>query len=173
MGRLGDSTPPRSRVGQVLRFDVSGFDVSAIVMTMNLRRSVVLSAAALAAAALLPGCGSSSKPAYCKQVSGFRSSIKELEKVAISPTNISGISTAVQNVSASAKDLYAAVKTEFAPQISTAKTSLEALEKSAKEVVASPSSSTLTHAVTVIPTEVETLKKAAAEVEDVTKSKCE
>jgi len=139
---------------------------------MTLKLLALLTAASLTAVALLTGCGSSSKPAYCTQVTNFEKSVQELEKVEFSPTNVSGISTAMQKVGTSAKEMVSAVKTEFAPQISAAKSSLASLEETLKQVASAPSASTLSHAVTVVPTEVESLKKATAEIKEVAKSKC-
>lgn len=139
---------------------------------MHITRHSAPLALCLTGVALFAGCGSS-KPAYCTQVNNFKNSVNELEKVELSPTNVSGITTALQKVQSSGKEMVSAVKTEFAPQIATAKSSLSALEKTVTELAASPSSSSLAHAVSVVPGEIEAVKKAAEEVEQVTKSKCE
>ena len=131
-----------------------------------------VAAIGLTGAALVAGCGSS-KPAYCTQVTNLQNSVKTLEQVELSPSNLSTIATDVQKVGTSAKELESAVKTEFAPQISSLKSSLAALEASLKELSSSPNSSTLAHAATVIPPQVEALKRSAKEIQEVTKSKCE
>jgi hypothetical protein len=127
----------------------------------------------LICAALLAGCGSSSKPAYCTQVANFESSVKTLEQVEVSPSNLATITTDVQKLGASAKELESAVKTEFAPQINSMKSSVAALEASMKELGSSPSTSTLAHTAVVVPPQVEALKRSTSEIQDVTKSKCE
>ena len=131
-----------------------------------------VAALALAMAALLAGCGSGSKPAYCTQVTNFENSVNTLKQVEVSPSNISTIATDVQKVGTSSKELVSAVKTEFSPQINSMKGSVAAMEATLKELASSPSSSTLTHAVTAIPPQVEALKRSAGEIQEVTKSKC-
>ncbi len=129
-------------------------------------------ALALATAALLASCGSGSKPAYCTQVTNFENSVNTLEQTEVSPSNLSTIATDVQKVGTSSKELVSAVKTEFAPQINSMKGSVAAMEATLKELASTPSSSTLTHAVTAIPAQVEALKRSAGEIQEVTKSKC-
>jgi hypothetical protein len=139
---------------------------------MHLKPFTPLAAIALATVALLAGCGSGSKPAYCTQVTNFENSVKTLEQTEVSPSNVSTIATDVQKVGTSSKELVSAVKTEFAPQINSMKGSVAAMEATLKELVSTPSSSTLTHAVTAIPAQVEALKRSAGEIQEVTKSKC-
>ncbi len=102
------------------------------------RGSLAALAAGLIAAALLAGCGSSSKPAYCTQVTNFENSVTTLEQVDVSPSNLNTIATDVEKVGTSAKELESAVKTEFAPQISSVKSSVAALEASMKDSAALP-----------------------------------
>jgi hypothetical protein len=128
--------------------------------------------ALLTTTVLLAGCGSSSKPAYCTQVTNFESSVNTLEQAEVSPSNLSTITTDAQKVGTSSKELVSTVKTEFAPQINSMKSSVAALEATLKELASAPSSSTLSHAVTAIPPQVEALKRSAAEIQEVTKSQC-
>jgi hypothetical protein len=139
---------------------------------MHLKPFMPLAAIALITAALLAGCGSGSKPAYCTQVTNFEDSVNTLEQVEVSPSNLSTIATDVQKVGTSSKELVSAVKTEFAPQVNSMKGSVAAMEATLRELASTPNSSTLTHAVTVIPQQVEALKRSAGEIKEVTKSKC-
>jgi hypothetical protein len=141
-------------------------------MAMHVKPFMPLTALALATVALLAGCGSGSKPAYCAQVANFESSLNTLEEVEVTPSNLSTIATDVQKVGASSKELVSAVKTEFAPQINSMKGSVAAIEATLRELADTPSSSTLTHTVTAIPPQVEALKRSAGEIQEVTKSKC-
>jgi hypothetical protein len=118
------------------------------------------------------GCGGSGKPAYCAQVTNFKDSVKTLEQVEVSPSNLSTITADVDKVGTSAKELVSAVGTEFAPQISPMKSSVAALEATIKGLGSAPSSSTLAHTVTVVPAQIEALKHSTAEIQEVTKSKC-
>lgn len=138
---------------------------------MRLKPIAALAAVSLSGVAII-ACGSSSKPGYCAQVSNLESSVKTLEQVEVSPSNVSTISTDVKKVATSTNELATAVKGEFAPQISSMKSSLAALEATLKQLGSSPSTATLSHAVTVVPGQVEALKHSASEVKEVTKSKC-
>jgi hypothetical protein len=139
---------------------------------MHPKPIAALAAVSLTGALLIAGCGSSSKPAYCTQVTNFENSVKTLEGVEVSASNISTISTDVQKVATSASEMASAVKGEFAPQISSVKSSVAALEATVKGVASAPSASTLSHAVTVVPGQVEALEHSAAELKEATKSKC-
>jgi hypothetical protein len=139
---------------------------------MHLKPLGSFAALSLTGALLLAGCGSSSKPAYCKQVNNFKESVKTLEGVELSPTNLGTIKTDVQNVVTRGEELKSAVGTEFEPQITSMKNSIDALGTTLKEVASSPSTSTIVHAVSVAGTQIEALKKSATEVQEVTKSKC-
>jgi hypothetical protein len=140
---------------------------------MHRKPFMPLAAIGLTAAALLASCGSTSKAAYCTQVTNFENSVKTLEQVEVSPSNLSTIGTDVQKVLTSSKELASAVKTEFAPQINSMKSSVAAMEAPLRELGSSPSTATLTHAVATIPTQVEAIKRSANEIKEVTKSKCE
>lgn len=139
---------------------------------MHLRPLAALAATSLTGAVLLAGCGSS-KPAYCTQVNNFKESIKTLEDVELSPSNISTITQDVEKVGTTAKELQSALGTEFSPQISAMKTSVEVLAATVKGLAASPSSTTLVQAISAASTQTEALKKAATEVQEVTKTKCD
>jgi hypothetical protein len=133
-------------------------------------RLTALAALSLTAAALFAGCGTS-KPAYCTQVSDFHNSVSALEKQEISITNASSVLSAVDNVGTSAKALATALKGEFATQISAIEDSLSAVAKSLGEATGSLSAAK--QALVGIPAQIDTLKQAASEIQQVTKSKCE
>lgn len=139
---------------------------------MHRKPFMPLATFALATVALLAGCGSGSKPAYCTQVTNFENSVKTLEQAEVSPSNLNTIATDVQKVGTNSKELVSAVKTEFTPQINSMKGSVTAIEATLRELTSAPSSSTLSHAITAIPAQVEALKRSAGEIQEVTKSKC-
>ena len=140
--------------------------------TMHLKPLAALAAISLTGALVLSACGSSSKPAYCAQVNNFKESVKTLENVELSPTNIGTIKTDVEKVGTSAKELKVAVGDEFAPQITAMEHSLDALGATVKSVASSPSTSTILNAISVAGTQIEALKHSATEVQEVTKTKC-
>ncbi len=140
---------------------------------MHLKALAALAAVSLTGVGLLAGCGSSSKPAYCTQVSNLKDSVETLETVEVSPSNLSAISADVQKVGTAAKELGAAVGTEFTPQITAMKSSVTALGATVTQVVTAPSSTSIAHAVSAVPAEIDAVKRAAAEVQEVTKTKCD
>jgi hypothetical protein len=79
----------------------------------------------------------------------------------------------VQKVGTSAKQLSSAVGTEFAPQIGSMKSSVAALEATVKELGSAPSASTLAHAFSEVPAQIEALKHSTTKIQEVTKSKCD
>ena len=139
---------------------------------MHLKPLAAFAALSLTGALLFAGCGSSSKPAYCAQVNKFKESVKTLEGVELSPTNIGTIKTDVEGVVTSAKELKSAVGTEFEPQIKAMESSVEALGTTVKSVAGSPSTSSIVNAIGSAGTQIEALKKAATEVKEVTSKKC-
>jgi hypothetical protein len=119
------------------------------------RRLMVRGVLVLVSAAALTGCGSSSKPAYCSDVTNFKHAAEQLKNDVTSP---SGLVTQVTKVATSAETALSAVKTSFAPQTSAVKSSLAALERSVKQL---SSSSTRAAAVVAIPAEVKAVATAA------------
>jgi hypothetical protein len=140
---------------------------------MHLRPLAALAAASLTGVVLLAGCGSASKPAYCTQVGNFKDAVKTLEQVEVSPTNLIAIAADIQKVGTTAKELGTAVGTEFAPQISAIKAAAASLGTTIKDVARAPSGTSLAHVVNVVPTEIDALKHAVGEIQEVTKSKCD
>ena len=104
-------------------------------MTTSLTSAPVLRISAVAGlvlvlAALIAGCGSSSpaKPAYCSDVTAFKTAVGKL-KDSGSP---SALASNISNVVSTGQAAVSAVKTAFAPQAATLKSSLNALATSAK-----------------------------------------
>jgi hypothetical protein len=107
-------------------------------------------------AALIAGCGSSSpaKPAYCSDVTAFENAVGKLTDSG-SP---SALASNISNVVSTGQAAVSAVKTAFAPQTAAVKTSLTALETSAKGLL---SSGTRATAVQQIPGQITAVKSAA------------
>jgi hypothetical protein len=117
-------------------------------------------------AAVLAACGASSKPAYCSDVTNFKTAAQQLKHVS-SP---SALVTQVQKVASSGQTALTAVKTAYAPQTGAVKTSLATLKNSAKQL-ASPS--TRSAALVAIPAQAQAVVTAADNLESAAKSgKC-
>ncbi len=126
--------------------------------------SAVLAVVALTV--VLAGCGSSSKPAYCKQVSELQAAVSALPNAA---TSVSSLTAAAQKVQTTALAAASAVKSEFGPQAQAVKSSAEVLGTSVKQL---SSASTRASAAARIPTEATALESATTELVDATKQKC-
>jgi hypothetical protein len=126
--------------------------------------AIVGSAAALAA------CGSSqassSKPAYCTQVSDFQSAAKDLKSTDVGQGQLSANAQKVQSTGQAA---VSAVKGAYAPQTDAVKSSLGALGQSVKQL---GDASTRRAAAQQVPTNVAAVKTAANNLSEATKSKC-
>jgi len=121
----------------------------------------------LVSVALLVGCGGSSKPAYCSDVTTFTQSVDQLKS---DITNPSALVKQVKKVVSSGQAAVTAVKSDFAPQTSAVKSSLAALQNSAKQLT---SSSTRGAAITAIPGQVQAVSSAATDLANAAKSgKC-
>jgi hypothetical protein len=107
----------------------------------------------------LGGCGSS-KPGYCTQVGEVKAAAQGLgNSISSGP---SAVVSAVQKLGSSLAALDTAASNELAPQRSALKSSLEALEKTAKELIAAPSSQARTQILISIPAQVGAVQTAVS-----------
>ena len=117
--------------------------------------------------AALAGCGSSSKPAYCTDVTNFKNSVEQLKNDLKNPT---ALPAQITKVSSTGQTALAAVKTNFATETSAVKTSLAALENSARQLT---NSSTRLAAATAIPAQAQALVASVENLANAAKSgKC-
>src|SRR5262249_12904554 len=107
---------------------------------MTVRPHVVLVfATALAAAALVAaGCGSSSKPAYCSNVSDLQNSVNSLKSVQLGSNTISTVQTDLQKVQTNANAVVSSAKQDFPNQTSALQSSVAALSTSITALPSSP-----------------------------------
>jgi hypothetical protein len=128
-------------------------------------RLTTIAVLALGAAGVLTGCGGTSKPAYCSDVTNFKNAAEQLTKVS-SP---SGLVTQAGKVASTGQTALSAVKAGFARETKAVKSSLAALENSVKQL---SSSSTRASAIAAIPGEAQTLGTAAENLVNAAKPKC-
>jgi hypothetical protein len=130
-------------------------------------RLMAIGVLVLIAAGVLTGCGSSSssKPAYCSDVTNFKNAVEQLTKV----TSPSGLAKQAQKVASTGQTALSAVKTGFAPETNAVKSALAALDNSAKQL---SSSSTRASAIAAIPGEARALSTAAENLFNAAKSNC-
>jgi hypothetical protein len=126
-------------------------------------------AAALVAAivAVLVGCGGSSKPSYCSDLSNLKSSVNDLKNVSI--TDLSAVKSAIQKVESDGKAVVSSAKNDFPSETSALSTSLSALETTLGQL----NSSTATAALKQLPAQVSATVTAVDNFSSATKSKCD
>ncbi len=86
------------------------------------------------------GCGSSSKPAYCKDRSTLESSIKALPGL-VKSADLSGLQTQLTTIQADATTLASSAKSDFPSQSSAVKSSVDTLKTAVDGLPSSPSAS--------------------------------
>ncbi len=133
---------------------------------MNTTSAVL--AVALVLVAVLAGCGSSSKPAYCTNVDNLKSSVKALPNTNVVQNGLSSLETAVTKVETNAEAVVKSAKSDFPNETSALKSSVTTLTTTVKGAVASPSASTVAQ----IPGQVSAVVTAAKNLESATSSKC-
>lgn len=122
-------------------------------------------AALMGVAVLVAGCGGSSKPAYCSDVTNFKDAATQLKNVS-SP---SALVSQTKKVVSAGQTAIKAVKTSFAPEVDAVKSSLTTLANSVKEL---SSSGTRASALQRIPAEKTAVVTAADNFANAAKPKC-
>jgi hypothetical protein len=101
-------------------------------------------AVALAATALfVVGCGSSSKPAYCSNVSNLQTSVDALKNVQLGSNTISTLQTDLQKVQTNANAVVSSAKQDFPTQTSALESSVTTLSNSIKALPPAPTAEQL------------------------------
>jgi hypothetical protein len=132
---------------------------------MTLIVPVVLAAAALVAA----GCGSSSKPAYCSDVTDLENSVNSLKSVQLNSNTISTLETDVQKVQTNANAVVSSAKQDFPNQTTALESSVSALSTSVKALPPSPTPQQLL----TLATQVASTVSAADNFKSATNSACD
>lgn len=127
-----------------------------------LARLTVIAALATAGAGILAGCGGSSKPAYCSDVTNFKNAVAQVKTTSSASALVSELKT----VASTGQAAISAVKTNLAPETTAVKNSLAALENSAEQLT---SSSTRGAAITAIPSQVDAVRTAADNLDNAAK----
>jgi hypothetical protein len=129
------------------------------------RLAVMTALLVTGASVSLAGCGGSSKPAYCSDVTKFKNSVEQLKNV----TSPSGLVSQVEQLASTGQTALSAVKSHLAPHTSAVKSSLAALENSVKQL---SSSSTRASALAAMPGDVMAVINAAESFANAAKPKC-
>ncbi len=119
-------------------------------------------------AALLSGCGGSSKPGYCSAVSNLKSSIKALPSTDVVSGGLNALQASVSKVQTDAQAVINAAQSDFPSESSALKSSVTALTDTAKQLKSGPSTATLVQ----LPGEISAVVTAVTNFENATSSKC-
>ena len=137
----------------------------------DIRRWLLLPAAALVLSGLAAGCSSSgsSKPAYCTAASQLKTSVHNLGNVSVTKNGLSSLQTALSKVQASAKTFAADAKSAYPSQTTALKNSLSGLQTAITSAKGQPS---LTAVAAVVPA-VTQVKTSASALENAASGKCQ
>jgi hypothetical protein len=113
-------------------------------MRHHASRTVLIPVVALAIAAVsAAGCGSSSKPAYCSDVTDLQNSVNSLKSVSLGSDTVSTLKTDLQKVQTDANAVVSSAKQDFPNQTSALQSSVSTLSNSVNALPSSPTSQQL------------------------------
>jgi capsule polysaccharide export protein KpsE/RkpR len=125
---------------------------------------------ALVAIALVAvGCGSSSKPEYCSDVSDLEGSVEELKGVELQSGALATLEADLKKVQTNANEVVSSAKQDFPSQTSAVKTSVSSLSTATRELAAAPAPQELVD----LAAKVKSVALAAEELSSATESACE
>lgn len=134
------------------------------------RRMILIVPLVLAAAALVAvGCGSSSKPAYCSNVTDLQNSVNSLKSVQLGSNTVSTLRTDLQKVQSNANAVVSSAKQDFPSQTSALESSVTSLSTSVKALPPAPTRQQLVP----IKAEVASTVSAADSLKSATSSACD
>jgi len=107
------------------------------------RRARLVLAVPVLAALVATGCGGSSKPAVCGKRDAVKTSVDDLLKVNPITDGTAAVTSQLDAVQQSVKDLASAAGTQYQPQISALQASLSTLSAQVKALGSSPSTAGL------------------------------
>jgi hypothetical protein len=125
--------------------------------------------AASAAAALLAGCGGSSKPGYCAKTADLKKSVQDLGSINIIQGGTDALTSALSKVESNASAVVNSAKSDFPDQTTAISSSIDALKKSAQSLASSPTQPAV---IAQIPGQVSAVVTSIQDFSNATKSKC-
>ena len=128
---------------------------------------VSLALVAVVALVAASGCGSSSKPAYCKDRTNLENSIKNLPSAA-SSSGLSGLQSQLTTIQTDATAAVDAAKSDFPSETSALKSSVDTLSSAVKALPSSPS----TTQIAAIALDAKNVVTSVNAFTSATKSKC-
>jgi hypothetical protein len=126
-------------------------------------------ALALAVAAVLSGCGGSSKPAFCSSLNDLKTSVTDLKNVDVIKNGTSSVTAALQKVQSNAKSVVSSAKSDFPTQTQAISSAVTTLETTIGELKSSPTQPSL---IAALPGQVSALANSVKTFESDASSKC-
>jgi phage-related protein len=120
------------------------------------------------AAALLAGCGGSSKPSYCSSVTNLENSIKALPTTDVIKNGTSAVQSALSKVENNAKAVVDAAKSDFPNETNAVKSSVDSLSNSVSQLGSSATPATIAQ----VGVQASAVVTAVKNLVDATSSKC-
>ena len=112
-------------------------------MKTRLPMVLIASLALVAVALVAAGCGSSSKPAYCTNVTSLQQSVDDLGNIQLNSNTVSTLQTDVQKVQNNANAVVSSAKADLPSETSALKSSVTTLSNSIKQLPPSPTAQQL------------------------------
>ncbi len=139
------------------------------LMNTRLRMTLVISMALAAVALLAAGCGGSSKPAYCSNVSDLEGSIAEIKDIELDSGAVSTLQTDLEKVKTNADAVLSSAKQDFPSETSALKSSVSSLSTAVNQLPPTPTPQQLL----ALTSGIESTVTAAKELSSATESACE
>jgi hypothetical protein len=139
------------------------------LMNTRLRMTLVISMALAAVALLVAGCGGSSKPDYCSNVSDLEGSIAEIKGIELESGTISTLQADLEKVKTNADAVVSSAKQDFPSETSALKSSVSGLSATANQLPSTPTPQQLL----ALKSGIESTVTAGKELSSATESACE
>ena len=139
------------------------------LLNTRLRVTFVIPVALAALALLVVGCGGSSKPDYCSNVSDLEGSIAEIKDIELDSGAVSTLQTNLEKVKTNADAVVSSAKQDFPSETSALKSSVSSLSTTVNQLPPTPTPQQLL----ALTSGVESTVTAAKELSSATESACE
>jgi hypothetical protein len=140
-----------------------------MVFGRPIRRACIGPLPAFAVAAVLAGCGGSSKPAFCSSMNELKTSVESLKNVDVIKNGTSEVTSALQKVQSSAKSVVSSAQSDFPTQTQAISGALTTVETTVGELKNSPTQPSL---IVALPGQVKALADSVQTFVSDAKSKC-
>jgi len=135
----------------------------------DLKKSLLaLATTTVLATAVLAGCSSSDKPAFCSDVSTLRDSISQLTSVKIDAAVLDNVKTDLETVQTNAETVVDSAKTDFPSESSALEDSINTAGESIQDLPSSPSATEIA----AVALNLNAVVNAAKSFEEATSSAC-